>query len=107
MYSGSRTDVKNIVQWLRGRDESQWEEQTKLLFETMAVLREMSLPITRRDRPDLLPPGAAGINNGMPYLRECWLRCSDIIDKTQSNLAKQRWSFFRRDEGKNSAGLRN
>jgi hypothetical protein len=68
-YSASRTDVKNILQWLRSRDESQWEEQTKLLFETMTVLSELSLPITRRDKPDLLPPGAAGINNGMPYLR--------------------------------------
>jgi hypothetical protein len=69
MYSGSRTDVKNIVQWLRGNDESQWEAQTKLLFETMAILREMSDPIIRRDKPDLLPPRAAGINAAMPYLR--------------------------------------
>jgi hypothetical protein len=76
MYSASRTDVKKILQWLRGQDESRWEEQTRLLFETMTVLREMSLPVTPRDKtgsrsiePDLLPPGAAGINDGMPYLR--------------------------------------
>ena len=76
MYSGSRTDLRNILQWLRGGDESQWEEQTRLLFETMAVLREMSLPITRpyktgsrSTEPDLLPPRAAGINDSMPYLR--------------------------------------
>ena len=75
-YSASRTDVKNILQWLRGRDEARWEEQTRLLFETMAVLRELSLPIARRDKtgsrsiePDLLSPRAAGINDGMPYLR--------------------------------------
>jgi hypothetical protein len=69
MYSGSRMDVKNIVQWLRGVDESKWEEQTRLLFEIMAVLREMSDPIIRRDKPDLLPPRAVGINAAMPYLR--------------------------------------
>ena len=69
MYSGSRTDVKNIVQWLRGVDQSKWEEQTRLLFEIMAVLREMSDPIVRRDKPDLLSPRAAGINAAMPYLR--------------------------------------
>jgi hypothetical protein len=68
-YSASRTDVKNILQWLRGHDDSRWEEQTRLLFETMAVLREMSDPIIRRDKPDLLPPRAAGINDSMPYLR--------------------------------------
>ncbi len=67
--SASWIDLKNIVQWLRSRDESQWEEQTRLLFETMAVLSDLSLPITRPDKPDLLPPGAAGINDGMPYLR--------------------------------------
>ena len=78
MYSASRTDVENVVQWLRGRDESQWEGQTRLLFEPMAVLRQMAMarPITHRDKmgsrsiePDLLPPGAADINDGMLYLR--------------------------------------
>jgi hypothetical protein len=69
MYSGNRTDVKNIVQWLRGVDESKWEAQTRLLFEIIAVLREMSDPIIRRDKPDLLPPRAVGINAAMPYLR--------------------------------------
>jgi hypothetical protein len=69
-------DLNNIVQWLRGVDESQWEKQSKLLAATIAVLREMSRPITRRDKmgtqstePDLLPPDAAKINAAMPYLR--------------------------------------
>ncbi len=77
MYSTARTDVKTIVQWLRGRDESRWEEQTKLLFETIGELREMSHPIAdpdpprRRSRaaPDVPRPGTASINDGMPYLR--------------------------------------
>lgn len=76
MYSSSRTDVENIVQWLRGRDESQWEHQSRLLAAAIAVLREISRPATRRDEtgsrsiePDLLPPKAAAINDAMPYLR--------------------------------------
>jgi hypothetical protein len=76
MYSASRTDLKTIVQRLRASDDSQWEEQIRLLSDTMAVLTDMSRPITRRDKtgsrsiePDLLPPGAAKINAAMPYLR--------------------------------------
>jgi hypothetical protein len=76
MYSASRTDLKNIVQWLRGVDESQWEHQSRLLAATIAVLREISRPVTRPDEagsrsrePDLLPPRAAEINAAMPYLR--------------------------------------
>lgn len=75
MYSSSRTDVENIVQWLRGRDESQWEHQSRLLAAAVAVLREISRP-ARRDEtgsrsgePELMPPEAAGINDAMPYLR--------------------------------------
>jgi hypothetical protein len=76
MYSPSRTDVKNIVQWLHGQDELQWADQAILLSETISELLEMSRPITRRDEtgsrsrePDLLPPGATEINAAMPYLR--------------------------------------
>jgi hypothetical protein len=76
MYSAAREDVQNIVQWLRGDDESQWDEQIGLLSNAMAVLSELSRPITRRDEtgsrsrePDVLPPGAAKINAAMPYLQ--------------------------------------
>jgi len=72
MYPSSRTDVENIVQWLQGRDESQWEKQSRLLAAAIVVLREIS----RRDKTggrgtktDLLPPEAAGINDALPYLR--------------------------------------
>jgi hypothetical protein len=75
-YTPSRTDVTNVVQWLRGRDESQWADQTSLLSETISELLDMSRPITRPDEagnrsrdPDLLPPGATQINAAMPYLR--------------------------------------
>jgi hypothetical protein len=57
IYSASWTDLKNIVQWLWGRDESQWDEQTKVLSDTIAILE------------DLPPPEAAGISDAMPYLR--------------------------------------
>jgi hypothetical protein len=76
MYSPSRTDVKNIVQWLRGGDESQWADQISLLSEAISQLQDLSRPIIRPDEtgsrsrePDLLPPGATEINAAMPYLR--------------------------------------
>jgi hypothetical protein len=72
MYSAARANVQNILQWLRGDDESQWEEQTRLLSETVAVLREMSGPTTRKSgsrKPQLIRPRGAGINDAMPYLR--------------------------------------
>src|ERR1700678_2431959 len=77
LYSASWTDLKNIIQWLRGRDESQWEERTKELSDTITILKELSRPIPRPDRspirsrePDLLPSSeAVGINDAMPHLR--------------------------------------
>jgi hypothetical protein len=77
LYLASRTDLKNIVEWLRGGDESQWEGQTKLLSDTIAVFKELSRPIPHPDRSpnpsprDLysFPALPAGINEAMPYLR--------------------------------------
>ena len=76
IYPASRIDLKNIVQWLRGRDESQWKAQTRVLSDTIAILKELTRPMPRLDRqpsqhrgPDLLLPGSADINNAMPYLR--------------------------------------
>lgn len=74
LYPASRTDLQNIVQWLRGEDDSQWEHHSRLLAATIAVLKEISRPVTRLDEagsrePDLLPPRAAEINAAMPYLR--------------------------------------
>ena len=36
MYSASQTDLKNIIQWLGVRNESQWEDQTSLLSQTIS-----------------------------------------------------------------------
>ena len=76
IYSASCTDLKNIVQWLRGRDESLWEEQTKVLSDTIATFEELSCPIPGVDGPnnpsgesELLPAEAAGIEGAMPHLR--------------------------------------
>lgn len=76
IYSASRTDLKNILEWLRGDDDSEWEHQSRLLAATIAVLKEISRPVARQGEtgsrsrePDLLPPGAAEINAAMPYLR--------------------------------------
>ncbi len=80
IYSASCIDLKNIVQWLRGRDESQWEEQTKVLSDTIATFEELSCPIpgpiSCLDGPpnpsgesELLPTEAAGIDGAMPHLQ--------------------------------------
>jgi hypothetical protein len=47
LYSASRTDLKNIIEWLRGWDESQWEEQIKMLSGTLVILSGLSRPIPR------------------------------------------------------------
>jgi hypothetical protein len=76
MYSASRSDVKNIVQWLQGHDESQWKDQTSLLSETISDLNRMARPKRRPDKtgsrsmePDSIPHGAAEINTAMPQLK--------------------------------------
>ena len=65
IYSASWTDLKNIVQWLRGRDESLWAEQAKVLSDTIAIFEELSGPIAGMDGP----PEAAGISSAMPCLQ--------------------------------------
>ena len=76
LYPATRTDLKNILQWLRGQDESQWEEQTTVLSDTIAVFKELSRPIPHLNRlPNAgrdvysFPALPAGINDAMPYLR--------------------------------------
>ena len=46
LYSASRTDLKNIVQWLRGHDDSQWENQIGLLSDTISDLENSAKPKT-------------------------------------------------------------
>jgi hypothetical protein len=75
MYWVTRAEVNDIVQWLRGNDESRWVDQIGLLSGTIYDLREMAHPITRRDKtgsrslePDVIPGEAARINAAMPHL---------------------------------------
>jgi hypothetical protein len=65
IYSASWTDLKNIVQWLRGRDESQWAEQAKVLSDTIVIFEELSDPIAGTDGS----PEATGIAIAMPCLQ--------------------------------------
>ena len=46
MYSASRTDLRNIAQWLRGHDDSQWENQIGLLSDTISDLENSAKPKT-------------------------------------------------------------
>jgi hypothetical protein len=48
-YSASRADVKKVIQWLRSDDESQWEDQTSLLYNTISELDRMARPLRRPD----------------------------------------------------------
>jgi hypothetical protein len=41
MYAASLMDLKNILQWLRGYDESQWNDVNRLLSETISNLQDM------------------------------------------------------------------
>ena len=75
-YSASWTDLKDIVQWLSGGDESEWEDRTKALSDTIAILRELSRPLPSLKRmpsrgwePQLVLPEAPAIRDAMPYLR--------------------------------------
>jgi hypothetical protein len=40
-YTASREDVKTVLEWLYGRDESQWAKQTNRLFETISDLERI------------------------------------------------------------------
>lgn len=41
MTHSARAELENIVQWLQSNDESQWDEQTRLLSETISGLQDV------------------------------------------------------------------
>jgi hypothetical protein len=75
MYSASREDVKIVLEWLHGSDESQWKIHTDLLSEAISELQGMARRIHRPEtsgsrsmESDFVPPGADEINTAMPHL---------------------------------------
>jgi hypothetical protein len=78
MYSASREDLKTVLEWLRGRDESHWQYQTTLLSDMISDLQRMALRRihhpeksgSRSMASDFVPPGADEINTAMPHLRK-------------------------------------
>ena len=75
MYSASREDVKIVLEWLHGSDESQWKIHTDLLSEAISELQGIARRVHRPEKSgsrsiesDFLPPGADEINTAMPHL---------------------------------------
>jgi hypothetical protein len=74
MYSASRTNLNNVLHWLRGQDESQWEEVTQLLSETVSELQDLVHPPHREmtggpsSESHSFSPQATAINVAMPSL---------------------------------------
>jgi hypothetical protein len=50
-YDGTKDLLKNIVEWLEGSDESDWEGQTAFAVECISDMRRMAQPIRRNDKP--------------------------------------------------------
>jgi hypothetical protein len=101
LYRASWIDLKNILQWLRGQDESQWGEQAKALSDTIAVFKEFARPIPHLDRspnPGLtytrFRPYPQASTTPCPTCEECWKRCVCAIDRTQSIMEKQLWRYL-------------
>jgi hypothetical protein len=65
MYSASREDLKTVLEWLHGSDESQWQYQTTLLSDMISDLQRMA---RRSMESDVVPPGAGEINTALPHL---------------------------------------
>jgi hypothetical protein len=75
VYSATREDIKTVLEWLYGSEQSQWEYQTTLLSDTIGDLRHMASPLRHPDKtgsrsmaPPQIPPGADKINSAMPHL---------------------------------------
>jgi hypothetical protein len=65
-------DLKNIAQWLRGADESQWEDVNRVLSETISELQALGHPPRsdtkegRSAESDSFSSQATAINVAMP-----------------------------------------
>jgi hypothetical protein len=75
MYSASREDLKTVLEWLHGSDESQWKIHTDLLSEAISELQSMARRVHRPEKSgnrsmesDFVPPGADEINTAIPHL---------------------------------------
>ena len=76
MYPVRRDDLKSVLEWLQGNDESQWKYQTSLLSDTIADLQRMARPIRRPDKTggrsvesNFFSSEATAINVAMPLLK--------------------------------------
>jgi hypothetical protein len=74
-YPASRNDLKKFLQWLRGWEESGWEDQIRLLSETISALQDLAHPtanpepINRRSaESDSFSREATAINVATPQL---------------------------------------
>jgi len=75
-YPVSRNELRNLLQWLReGREESSWEDQIRLLSETIANLQDLAHPTAnpeptnrRSAESDSFSPYATAINVAVPQL---------------------------------------
>jgi hypothetical protein len=80
MAHSARAVLENIVQWLQSNDESQWDEQTRLLSETISSLQDIfsqkaqgtTQTTGSTERPsaesETFSPEATAINVAMPQL---------------------------------------
>lgn len=75
MYSASREDVKIVLEWLDGSDESQWNIHTNLLSEAISDLQRMARRVHRPEKSgsrsmesDFVPRGADEIITAVPHL---------------------------------------
>lgn len=51
LYDGTKDLLKNIVEWLEGSDESDWEGRTAFAVQCISDMRLMAQPLRRNDKP--------------------------------------------------------
>jgi hypothetical protein len=79
MYTARRSELAAIVQWLEGSDESQWEEVTILISQTISNLQDLPRQAMAKgadsaegpsSEPDSFSAQATAVNVAIPQLME-------------------------------------
>lgn len=76
MYDDSKTSLKNILEWLDGTDETEWDRQIQLGEECRSDMERMARPIytgaKARSHGALGPergPNAGKLDRAIPHVR--------------------------------------
>ena len=76
-FTTTKSQIHSVLQWLQGTDETQWQDQTDLLQESLSELHRIANPQPERSKPTSRGaqtpaggPESEKARKAIPYVRQ-------------------------------------